>query len=515
MSANFADLPIEVWHRIAFDVGGLSPEDVGALRSTSAHFRWMFEATGVDLVKWQALAGPQLCLERKHLDAAARCFAELGHTLCGESIDDKIDESYAAELACANDHVPLLKALLAVGAKPDRYHLNIAASWGNPGVAEVLLDFGVIPNYEAVENASGNGHLEVLKLVLDRGPPDIYLYEGLVDACQNGHEAVVRHLLDRGCDPVHEDPAIAEYEHGDHSPLIKACFRGGVGIVRMLLEAYPDAERIQRSALTNALHGDSSGAVRILLSDPRCVLTPQQIARTKRLCVASKARKCLRALLEDARFDAADFLRAARARWESWFITFPREALAAAEGEGREPWESPLALLYIMLSGEKHLVPFLFRALLLVAELTPDAATQVLRFACSHGRERESSLLVKAGAKATRAVLRAGFEAGHLWPALLPGVDLEAARAAGFDDLVADSIRYNSVIPYLYSRKPARSFDPLAHVLEVAVVRGLYQELEYILERHCGDRIDFALAHVAALAQKHDLPEVAEMVEDF
>lgn len=513
-TADSISLPIEIWHRIAFDVGGLSPKDVGALRSTSTHFRWMFEAAGVDLVKWQALAGLRLCLKRKHLDAAARCLVQLGHTL------DSITGDWAAELACSSDHVPLLKALLSVGFEPGLYELNIAASWGNPGVAEVLLDFGVVPDYEAVVNASRKGYLDVLKLILDRGPPDIYLYEGLADACHKGHKEVVRYLLERGCDPIHEDPAAtAEYERGDHAPLYEACQRNHAEIVTMLLEVYPTtgAGYDQWMVLSLPLSRDGSDVIRVLLSDPRCILTPQLIARTIRLCVAFKAYKCLRAFLEDRRFDATNFLKAAKTRWGQWFRKLPQEATEVLEKEDREPhelWESPLALLYAVVDCGSA-PTFLFKSVLLVTEMSSEEATRVLHFACSRGREWESKLLIEAGAVVTQAALRAGFEEGHYSPALLPGADLETARAAGLDDLVAEGIRYNSVIPFFYTPKTPWSFDPLPYVLEVAVIRGLRSELENLLERHCGTRLDFALAHVAALAQKHNLPEIAEMVEDF
>ena len=81
----------------------------------------------------------------------------------------------------------------------------------------------------ALENACVKGHVDVVKLLLDRGAKLEYHY--LIAACMRGHHLVVDHLL-----KMQNGFYVVSPNHCRQSPLHAACMMGQDGIAMMLLE---------------------------------------------------------------------------------------------------------------------------------------------------------------------------------------------------------------------------------------------------------------------------------------
>lgn len=119
-----------------------------------------------------------------------------------------------------------VRRLLAAGADPNRTE-TVEGRWQD-GVQR-----------SALGGAARGGHLEVARLLLDRGARVDLTPRGdaspLMIAARHGHADLVRLLLDTGADPNRVVP-------GDGTPLIAAVRGGDRRVVRMLLEAGADPD---------------------------------------------------------------------------------------------------------------------------------------------------------------------------------------------------------------------------------------------------------------------------------
>lgn len=95
--------------------------------------------------------------------------------------------------------------------------------------------------------AAGNGHLAVVKLLLDEGSRvdqrSVQAETPLIRASHNGHYFVVGHLLDAGAD-------INAIDLGDNTALHWAAMRGHVEIVELLLKRGADAGAVNKLGRT-------------------------------------------------------------------------------------------------------------------------------------------------------------------------------------------------------------------------------------------------------------------------
>jgi len=153
--------------------------------------------------------------------------------------------------------------------------LIVASQNGHLEVVRTLLDGGSDPNiqdedgFTALIFASQNGHLEVVKTLLDqdRGVnPNIQTkkdgYTALIFASQNGHLEVVKTLLDhRGVDP--------NIQSKNYTALISASIKGYSEIIKTLLDRGADPNIQQQNngftALIFASHNGHSEVVKTLL----------------------------------------------------------------------------------------------------------------------------------------------------------------------------------------------------------------------------------------------------------
>jgi hypothetical protein len=128
--------------------------------------------------------------------------AEMGCCEVVELLSERgIDLDWALSRASSHGHIDVVKLLLNRGACPDDWCLQNASERGHRDVVELLLDQGVSRRLRnaALMMAARNGRHDVVELLLDRkaNPKG----KGLADASMNGHYNVVKLLLDRGANP--------------------------------------------------------------------------------------------------------------------------------------------------------------------------------------------------------------------------------------------------------------------------------------------------------------------------
>lgn len=135
----------------------------------------------------------------------------------------------------------------------------------DPNRTETLRDRTRGVQRSALGGAARGGHLEVAKLLLDRGARVDLTPRGdaspLMIAAGNGHRDLVRLLLERGADPDRVVP-------GDGTPLIAAVRGGDVEIVQALLAVGADPDTWvggDESPLFHAVHSGEREMVRLLL----------------------------------------------------------------------------------------------------------------------------------------------------------------------------------------------------------------------------------------------------------
>ncbi|KAI8843083.1 ankyrin repeat-containing domain protein [Chytridium lagenaria] len=137
--------------------------------------------------------------------------------------------------ASTNGHVEIVKLLLSYGCDPrhvpDNRALTGAARNGHLSILRLLLDSHAIPTTQSLINASENGHSDIVCHLLSLHHPRIdasaFNNRALKAAACLGHEEVVRVLL--GCDEV--DPGA---ENGFALRMARA--NGHMGVVRVLVE---------------------------------------------------------------------------------------------------------------------------------------------------------------------------------------------------------------------------------------------------------------------------------------
>ncbi len=139
--------------------------------------------------------------------------------------------------------------------------LMIAAQYGKTDVVRALLAHGADPalrdkrNWTALDWASRMGQDDVVALLRDRSPMDIY------EAAQFGDVVRLRAHLDAGEDPNATDAS-------GTTPLMKAAASGGLPALRLLLERGADVCRTRKDGTTAlhlaAMNGDAPTAALLL-----------------------------------------------------------------------------------------------------------------------------------------------------------------------------------------------------------------------------------------------------------
>ncbi len=200
---------------------------------------------------------------------------------------------YAAYEGLEYEVQGLLEHHVDVNAEDSRCALQDASENGHVGVVRLLLDKGVDVNApggtwgNALLNACTRGHEEVVKLLIDRGASidagtEIY-GNPLQAASLNGHERITELLLDRGADVNarcgYYGNALGAASTMGHTSVVKllldkgvnvddnaltlACYQGLEEIVKLLLDR--GANNNNGAALSRASRRGHEGLVKLLL----------------------------------------------------------------------------------------------------------------------------------------------------------------------------------------------------------------------------------------------------------
>ncbi len=168
-------------------------------REGCARLHAELSALGCDRSELDQMLGGRLKPGRDYV-GAVRLLLDAGTPV------DARDDSDASPLQSAVEggHVDIARLLIERGASPDADRLIHAAMQGSREMVALLLDCG-LPLGDALHRAAGNGNLEVVRGLLDRGTSaDLRDAEGntpLIVAAAAHHAEIARFLLDRGADP--------------------------------------------------------------------------------------------------------------------------------------------------------------------------------------------------------------------------------------------------------------------------------------------------------------------------
>ena len=144
-------------------------------------------------------------------------------------VDERNLLSYGVKAISEYGHLKLLEEAVIVASSNG--HLEIVKYLVNLGV-----DFQAVDN-QAVRLASKNGHLEVIKYLVEKGA-EIHGDEAIQWASTNGHFEIVKYFVERGSD----------FQAFDNEAIRVACIYKNFKIVKYLVEMGAPEDRISKEA---------------------------------------------------------------------------------------------------------------------------------------------------------------------------------------------------------------------------------------------------------------------------
>ncbi|KAJ3300674.1 hypothetical protein HK104_008608 [Borealophlyctis nickersoniae] len=339
-------------------------------------------------------------------------------------VDVHLENNHALRISAVNGHLNVVKLLLEKGST-DKEVLQLAATKGRLQVVRLLLDEGADVNAlggKALRHAASSGHVDVVKLLLERGAN----HQGgtiLYVAASEGRVDMVRYLLEN---MVGKD--VDEFEWPISHSLHRAAQNGHVDVVRLLLNFVAD------------MHYDPDEIVR----------ARDGVMRVARSCGQASVIRML--LWKDAKADADGDrgLAAAAARRLAVISWLLENGLANANDLANVAAEGHLEALRLFL--EKG--------------VAPDDLTEALCSAASYGLLEVVDLLLDYGADVharDEQALRYAASEGHLDVVRLlleEGADVHACADAALQ--LAKSKRHGEVVRLLRehgARMPKASED--------------------------------------------------------
>ena len=151
--------------------------------------------------------------------------------IAGTRWDPSVDYNNAIRLASKNGHIEIVKILLQDKRvdPTDNWAIRIASQFGHIEIVKILLeDKRVDPSADdnyAIQYASQNGHTAVVKLLLhdDRVNPAVCNNYSIKSAIENGYTETIKILLqDKRVDPsVDNNYAIRFASYNGHTEIVK------------------------------------------------------------------------------------------------------------------------------------------------------------------------------------------------------------------------------------------------------------------------------------------------------
>ena len=238
------DLPVEIVHYTAYEVGRLSAADVVALALTCKDmYARLLGPLGAedafDRAQHQALLGVLPCCKRGWwmgaVLATTRGYGDVNEGYRAEGEEGKGSLWTPLTMACAAGQVALLKALVRRGVDPTwKRHLplRLACANGWDACVAFLLEDGrvdpAIGRNSLVREAAAKGRAGIVALLAadQRVDPGAKANEAIRFAAMNGYADVVEVLLSHaGVDPG----------AGDNAALRFASWSGHLDVVRVLV----------------------------------------------------------------------------------------------------------------------------------------------------------------------------------------------------------------------------------------------------------------------------------------
>ena len=185
-------------------------------------------------------------------------------------------------LSIQNQHFEAAEYIIQVGAdvntatneKDARFEgdtpLMLASSHGHFSTVDMLIqkdskiDIKRKDGFHSAQFAAQNGHLDVLKLFIQKSPnvTDLKGYKGrtpLVAASKNGHLSIVKYLLS-----LHPQIDIDSQENDGSTPLIWATYKNHTNIVELLLLEGANATIKDNSGYASVHYAAKKGYIKVV-----------------------------------------------------------------------------------------------------------------------------------------------------------------------------------------------------------------------------------------------------------
>ncbi|PWA00742.1 hypothetical protein BB558_003210 [Smittium angustum] len=188
--------------------------------------------------------------------------------------------SETLEISIENGDLELAQKHIAAGIPLQNinYLAIKTASNGNMNTLQFLLDNGANPahnSFQSVVSASANGKIEAVKLLVKRvGTGNIgknkQLSRALSQASSNGHLDVVKYLVEIGADPTYMryDPNGCDIHIDDDFALQQACY-SNYEIAKYLVENGANINANNYASLSNAIFYNKVEIVKLLLENTK------------------------------------------------------------------------------------------------------------------------------------------------------------------------------------------------------------------------------------------------------
>jgi hypothetical protein len=244
------ELPPEVWHKVLFDYD-LSPADVAAVRLVVKNVVWPH---GLDLAKWQALAGWVWCMKNNRPRALVLSLEREQPGWLGEVL----------AWGCSKGHLAVVQYCISRGCRHifgyGTFHQ--AAKGGHVDIVRLLCESFSTVTYHVVLGYCEGGHLDLLKAFGLEGFHPSQIPRAVSLASREGHSEVVRYLVSMAA--AHPEVDITRL-------LIEMSALGNLDAVDALISEGADPSAYGGRAFREARYRGHSEVLARLLEDPRMV----------------------------------------------------------------------------------------------------------------------------------------------------------------------------------------------------------------------------------------------------